>query len=608
MMNKEDYKAMKQRDMDIALERVRNIENSTDPTVKYKDSRPIMDIKHMIESSTELYGDHTAFMMKFEKGGVYTHITYKEALADINGLGTALIAHELKDKRIAVVGENCYQWAISYLAVICGTGVVVPLDKELSAKEMQQLMFDAEVSAVIYSSKYEDRFLDMKNSGELPLKVLVNMQKKQSDEVSFSLTDMIAEGKKLIEEGDRSFLDAQIIRDEMAVLLFTSGTTGISKGVMLSHGNLVEDLMAAPTVLKVNDWDIFFSVLPLHHTYECTCGFLMPLYKGATIAYCEGLKYIQKNLAEAKPTMFLAVPLIFESLHKKIWANVRKQGKEATLKKAIKINNALRKIGIDLSNKLFKDIKAVFGGNMRMMIVGGAAINPDILQGFRDFGIMALQGYGLTECAPMGALNPDTRPKNASCGRCFPGFGIKIIDKDADGIGEVCLKGGNVMLGYYRNPEATAQVIDSEGWYHTGDLGYLDDEGYLFLTGRKKNVIITKNGKNVFPEELEYYLSNVPYVAESMVWGTDTSDGTDTLIVASVLPSWDDVNAALGRELDREDPKALEEVEKLLWTEVDKINEEVPFFKRIKKIIVRTEEFEKNSSKKIKRFVESNRG
>ncbi len=608
MMDPNEYQALKKHDMEIALERVKNIENCKETGVLYKDSRPIMDLKHMLETSAALYADHTAFMMKFKKGEPYTHITYQQTLDDVNALGTALIAHGLKDKKIAVVGENCYQWAISYLAAVCGTGIVVPLDKELPANEMQQLLFDAEASAVIYSGKYEDRFVDMKNSGELPLKTLINMHKEENDELSFGLRALIAEGKKLIAEGDRSFLDAQIIRDEMAILLFTSGTTGISKGVMLSHGNIVEDLMAAPTVLVVHDWDIFFSVLPLSHTYECTCGFLMPLYKGAAIAYCEGLKYIQKNLAEVKPTMFLAVPLIFESLYKKIWANVRKQGKEATLKKAIKINNKLKKIGVDLSKKLFKDIHAVFGGRMRMMIVGGAAINPDILQAFRDFGIMSLQGYGLTECAPIGALNPDTRPKNASCGRRLPGFDIKVIDKDEDGIGEVCLHGGNVMLGYYRNPEATAQVIDSEGWYHTGDLGYLDKEGYLFLTGRKKNVIITKNGKNVFPEELEYYLSNVSYVEESMVWGTDTSDGSDTLIVASIVPNWEEIEAALGKTLDHSAPESLKEAEELLWTEVDKINEGVPFFKRIKKIVVRTEGFEKNSSKKIKRFVESNRG
>ncbi len=599
-MDTKEYNQLKVKDLEIALERVDNIQKSKSKYVRYLDSRPITDLKHMIETSAAEFADNVAFRQKFDRKEPFKEITYKEALADINGLGTALIDLGLKDKRICVCGPNCYQWAISYLAAVCGTGIIVPLDKELSADDLEQQMIDAEAQVILCSDQVESKFQKIKENGKHTLKYIINFEKESSDEKSLSLRQLVEKGKDLIQSGDRRFLDAQIIRDEMAILLFTSGTTGISKGVMLSHGNIVEDLMAAPTVLQVNPWDIFFSVLPLHHTYECTCGFLMPLYKGASIAYCQGLKYIQKNLAEVKPTMFLAVPAIFELLDKKIWQNIRAKGKEATVRKMMALNRVTKKMGINLGNSVLKDITAVFGGRMRMLIVGGAAINPEILQDFRDFGITAVQGYGLTECAPMGALNPDKLPKNASAGRAFPGFDIKIIDKDENGIGEICLKGGNVMLGYYKNPEATAEVI-KDGWYLTGDLGYLDDEGYLFITGRKKNVIITKNGKNVFPEELEYKLSNVPYVAESMVWGDEAKAGEDITIVASIYPDADALAEKFGPDYTKD------QVEKLLWEEVDKINEEVPFFKKIKRIIVRDKEFDKNTSKKIRRFSEENK-
>ncbi|MGL4484307.1 MAG: AMP-binding protein, partial [Anaerovoracaceae bacterium] len=388
MLKEKEYQQIKEMEMKRSIETVAKIQEDSRPYVKYKDSRPITDIKHMIETSVGKYPEHTAFYQKFTKGGEYEKISYTQMLKDMNSLGTALIEAGLKDKKIAIIGENSYFWAISYLAVVCGTGIAVPLDKELSDKELKNLILQSEVSAIIFTEKYEKLFREIRESRESCLELLINM------DITANRTDVISwhrmrdEGAKLIEKGNREFLDAQIIADELAVILFTSGTTGVSKGVMLSHKNIVADLMVAPTVLKVNDWDIFFSVLPIHHTYECTCGFLMPIYKGAAIAYCEGLKYITTNLKEVKPTMFLGVPVLFENLHKKIWQNVRKKGKENTLKKVIKINAHTKKIGIDLGNKFFKDIRAVFGGRMRMMICGGAAINPEVLEGIQDFGIM----------------------------------------------------------------------------------------------------------------------------------------------------------------------------------------------------------------------------
>ena len=600
-----DYKELKASELKRAEAVVEALNTSSDPYVVYKTSRPITDLKHMLNTSVELYGDNVAFRQRFEKDKPFREITYREALDTVNGLGTALIAHGLKGKRISVIGENCYQWATSYLAAVCGTGVVVPLDKELSAEELKQLIIEADVSAVLFAKKYEKMFKEMMASGDTGLEMLVNFSPAdECGEGVFSWESLVEEGKKLVESGDRSFIEAEIYADEMSVLLFTSGTTGIAKGVMLSHRNICEDLMSAPTILNVNTWDIFFSVLPVHHTYECTCGFLMPLYKGASIAYCEGLKYIVKNLAEVQPTMILAVPLIFESLYNNIMKNVRKQGKEGLVRKVLALNKVTKKVGLDLNKLLLKDILKVFGGRMRVLISGGAAIDPAILQFFNDLGFISVQGYGLTECAPMAALNPDRHKymRNSSVGHLLPGMEVKIEDKNEDGIGEICVKGPNVMLGYYNMPEETAKVI-KDGWFHTGDLGYVDDEEFIYITGRKKNVIITANGKNVFPEELEYYLGRSTMVSESMVWAQEDESGQDTVIVATIKPDMEEVEAAIGKDAAGDDAQ----VEKLLWTEVDKINENLPFFKKIKKITVRREEFEKTTGKKIKRFVESNK-
>ncbi len=595
-----DYTSRRNIDMTWAQSVISSLNNSTDKYVVYKESRPIVDIKHMIETSAQLYGDNVAFMQKFSKEQPYKSITYKEAFAAINALGTALIENGLKGKRIAVIGENCYQWATSYLAAICGTGIVVPLDKELGASDLEQLIKESKASAVMFTEKYTGTFKNIKASGQTDLEMLIKLNGEDKEDGVFTWSGLIAEGNALLENGDRRFIDAEIDPEEMSELLFTSGTTGIAKGVMLSHKNICFDLMIAPTILKVHTWDIFFSVLPVHHTYEGTAGFLMPLYKGAAIAYCEGLKHIVKNLSEVRPTMFLGVPVLFETLYKNIIKNVRKQGKEGLVKKVMAVNKVTKKIGLDLNKKLLKDILKVFGGRMRVLISGGAAIDPAILQFFNDLGFIAVQGYGLSECAPMGALNPDQHKymRNASVGHILPGMDVMIADKDEDGIGEICLKGDNVMLGYYNMPEETAKVI-RDGWFYTGDQGYIDDEKFIYITGRKKNVIIASNGKNVFPEELEYLLSKIPYVSESMVWGAE--ERGDIVIVATIRPDMEEVESVIGKDCGEE------AVKKLLWEEVDKINAELPMFKKIKKVAVRNEEFEKNTSKKIKRFVEANK-
>lgn len=598
-MEKCVYKNISKSEMDYAVKVAENIKADPRKFVKYKESRPIVNIKHMIETSVDLYGENVAY---YEKGPskTYEATTYAQMLDDVYAFGTALIDLGLKDKKIAVIGNNSTKWADSYLAVVCGTGIVVPLDKELSAESLESLIKQSGCSAVIFDKKYEKTFAQIKAKEDNELEILINMKAEEDTEVSLSWTALRDRGAQLVKQGDRRFLDAEIDRDKMSILLFTSGTTGVSKGVMLSHGNIVEDLMAAPTILEVRSDDVFFSVLPVHHTYECTCGFLMPLYKGAAIAYCEGLKHITKNLAEIKPTMFLGVPALFETLHKKIWQNIRKQNKESLVKAVMKVNAVTKKIGLDLGDIFFKDIRAVFGGNMRLMICGGAAIDPAVLNGINAFGIKALQGYGLTECAPLAALNPDTAPNPSSIGVEFPGIKVEIRDANEEGIGEICVKGPNIMLGYYNMPELTAETV-VDGWFKTGDLGYMDDKGYVFITGRKKNVIITKNGKNVYPEEVEYKLNLSNIVMESMVFQEEATFKNDDKIAASIVVDMEAVEEFYGKDME------FEQVEKLINEVVEEYNSTAPGYAQIKSVKVRKEPLLKNTSKKIIRFAEENK-
>ncbi|MDR0852699.1 MAG: AMP-binding protein [Clostridiales Family XIII bacterium] len=556
----------------------------------------------MFETSVAIYGDRPAFHEKPSHKEPYRDITYKEAKADVDALGTALHARDMRGKRIGIIGDNGYAWATAYLSVVCGTGIVVPLDKELRPDEIENLALESEIETVFYTKKYAQQFNELRKSGTSKLSLFVNLDGENLEDYEVSRAQLLDEGNELLAEGNRDFLDAQVLRDKMGILLFTSGTTGVAKGVMLSHANICTDLMISPTVFIVRPTEIFFSVLPLHHTYACTCDFLVPLYKGASVAYCEGLRYITDNLAEAKPTLFLGVPLIFENLYRKIWQNVRKQGKEKLLKRVIKINNKTKKIGIDLGKIFFKDITAVFGGNMKRIICGGAAIDPAILDGIKDFGINALQGYGLTECAPICALNPEIDTHSNSAGYLIPGFEGYIEDPDPEtGVGEICVKGDNVMLGYYNKPEETAEVL-VDGWYHTGDYGYIDKNNFVYITGRKKSVIITKTGKNVFPEELEYLLGRVGLIAESMVWEDVAELAEDTLIAATIKLDLEYAKETLGEDYTDE------QIGKLLWAEVDKINAELPYFKKIKKLYLRKEDFDITTSKKIKRFVAENKG
>ena len=571
--------------------------------VAYNNVRPIPELKTMLETSADIYGNNVAIYQKFENKKPYVGITYKQLLADVNSLGTALLNRNFKDKRIAVIGKNCYQWAVSYLAAVCGVGICVPLDKELPAEELKQLVMDAGVSCVLLDKAYEDIFCDIRDEKDTDLELLVNFESGNEEKDIMSFEHLIEEGQKQLATGDRQFLDAEIDAEKMAVILYTSGTTGVAKGVMLSHANICDNLMGAPTFLHVTEDDIFFSVLPIHHTYECTCGLLIPLYMGSAIAYCQGLRHIEKNMKEIKPTIFLGVPLLLEGLYKKIWKEIKKQGKAQALKKILMLNGLSKKINVNLVKPFVKDIRKVFGGRMKILISGGAAINPKVLEFFNDIGFIAIQGYGLTECSPLAALNPDRSwlMRSDSAGHVMPGMEVKVVNKGNDGVGEIVFKGPSVMLGYYNNKEATEEVLRG-GWFYTGDLGYVDNDGYIYITGRLKNVIITQNGKNVYPEELENYLKNISCIDEAMVWGQNSEiDERDTIIAATVTLDEEALTEAIGENYTDEEKRDF------IWEEVDKINENLPLFKKIKKVVIKEDDFEKTTAKKIKRFVSSNK-
>ncbi len=538
------------------------------------------NLKQMYHASAEKFGEKTAFLQKIN--GKYEEISFRQYCADVDALGTELCARGLSGKRVMVVGENCYQWVTAYMAVVSGTGVVVPVDKEIPPEELANIANISEAAAIIYSSKLEQK-----------VEALENIEKYSFD----GLADMIECGREKIRRGDRTFLDAEIDNKAMSILLFTSGTTGVSKGVMLSHRSVLFVLEDCCQMTYLGPDDRYLSVLPVHHVYECTCGFLAALYRGSSLAFAEGLRYITRNMQEVNPTIVNCVPLLAETVYHKVWANIRKQGMEKTVKTMIKLTNAIpeRKMRMAAKRKVFAQIHKSFGGKLRLLLVGGAAADPKILDGLEDLGLACLQGYGLSECAPIVAFNRDTYYRSDSAGLATPNGLVDIYDVQDDGTGEIRYKGENIMLGYFKQPELTAEVI-RDGWLYTGDLGYIDDNGFVHITGRKKNVIVTSNGKNIFPEELETYLCRNKYIAESVVVGYVNPKKKDYDIVALIYPDYDQVQEDFGRnytfdQLDREMKKAISEV-----------NGVVQSYKRIETYILRKEEFPKNTSRKIKRM------
>lgn len=558
--------------------------------------RKISNLKDMIEQSARIYSDKAAFLIKTKTSSDYVPVSYRKFKEDIDALGTVLLSLGLKGKKIALIGENRYEWGTSYLAVCNGTGIIVPLDKELPQNEIENCLQRSHADAIIFSGAVSKNIENiLKNISTC--KYFINMDLEEDANGQLSYSKLLDKGYELIRGGNRDFLDATIDNEAMDILLFTSGTTDKSKAVMLSHKNIAANLMAMCSMLYIDEKDVFLSVLPMHHTYECTCGFLCQMYRGCTVAFCEGLRHIVKNLRESKCTVMNGVPLVFESIYKQLMNQVaKKPGGPRKLKLGIRLSNIAGVFGLDIRKKLFAEIHDALGGHLRLFISGAAAIDPEVSKGFRSIGIKLVQGYGLTECAPIVALNRNCWFKDDAAGLPLPGLKVVIDSPNSEGIGEIKVQGPSVMSGYYENKEATEAAI-RDGWFYTGDMGFIDSDGFVHITGRMKNVIVTKNGKNVYPEEIETLLNRSDYIKESLVYGMDGKD--DVVVCAQIVPDKEKIdedikNGVIGQQ----------DVQSIINAEVKRINKDLVTYKYVKEFTLRDTEFEKTTTKKIKRYQE----
>lgn len=550
----------------------------------------VTDLKDMLNKTRNLYGEKIGYKVKLNEGDYKTY-THNEIRDMINYLGTALINLGLKDKRIAVIGENRYEWELSYLSVVCGTGIVVPLDKSLPANELEELIERSEVEAIFYSKPYEETVEKIKYSEKNKLKHLISMDSKNHTEGIYSQKELIEQGKELVEKGDRSFIDAKINPEEMSIMLFTSGTTSKSKVVALSHKNMVSNVMDFASILDVNSDDRILSFLPLHHVFECTVGMLYSLYIGAERAFCQGIRHILENLNEYKTTFAAFVPAIYENMYKNIMKNLEKQGKLEIVEKLMQEN---KNKTMQEKKEIFKEIHNIFGGNIKLFISGAAALDPEVEEAFRNWGINLCQGYGLTETAPVIGVETNENFRVGSIGKALPHVEAKIVDANEEGMGELAVKGPNVMLGYYNDEEATKEVLN-DGWFRTGDLAKIDEDGYIFICGRKKSVIVLKNGKNIFPEEMEALVNKIEGVKESFIFGKQQSEDKEDIKI--------NVKIIFDREIIKEAYKVEkdEEIYDVLLDKIKDINQIMPKYKSIKGIIISEEPLLKTTTNKIKR-------
>ena len=550
----------------------------------------INDLKDMLNKTGILYADRPAYKIKVEEGK-YQIYTHKEVRDMINNLGTALINLGLKGKRIAVIGENRYEWEIAYLSIVCGTGIVVPLDKSLPANELELLIERSDIEAIFYTKKYSDIIQNIKYSEKNKLKHLISMDSDENFEGIYSQKELIREGRKLIEEGNNEFLNAKIDPKEMEIMLFTSGTTSKAKVVALSHENICTNLMDIGSVLDVTQEDVFLSILPIHHVFECTVGFLFSLYKGAETVFCDGLRHIVENLNEYHVTVMACVPGIYERIFMMIRKKLEKQGKlEEILKNEEKYKNS----SMQKKKEVFKEIHNMLGGKVKLLISGAAALDKTIEEKYRLLGLNLVQGYGLTETSPVVAVGTNKNYKLGSIGKTVPSVEAKIVDVNDDGIGELVVRGSSVMLGYYENEKVNKKSLQ-DGWFYTGDLAKIDEEGYIFICGRKKSVIVLKNGKNIFPEEMENLVNKIEGIRESFIFGKIQSNDENNIKI--------NVKIVFDRDVMKDVYKveADQEIYKVLSKKIKEVNQTMPSYKAIRGMILTEEPLIKTTTNKIKR-------
>ncbi len=551
---------------------------------KYHKTEEVINLKDMLYRSGDIYRNRTAFKRKNENGEIES-VTYERFKNDVVHLGTSLIEKGFLNKRIAVIGKNSYKWCVSYMAATI-VGIVVPIDKELHTDDVINFMNVSQTVCILGDDKNLSSILDNIEKVENPDTEFVTFEK--------NFNKLLENGKNAYEKENTKFDDITIDPDELRILLFTSGTTGSAKGVCLSQRNICSNILSIYGIVKVKRSDLFLSILPLHHTYECTIGFLLPIYSGASVAHCDGLRYIAKNMQEYHPSVILCVPLLLENLHKNIIKNMNK-----TLPKKYANSdgkNPYYNLPFFMKKIVRNKVKNTLGGRLRVFIVGAAAANPNILSDFRDLKLNSLQGYGLTECAPLVAGNTDFFQRDDSAGLPIPNVEYKIDSPNDEGVGEIIVKGPNVMLGYYEDEEKTKQTI-VDGWFHTGDLGKIDENGYLYITGRCKSVIVTKNGKNIYPEEVEYYLNDNPLISEALVLGVHKENDDETYINAQIYPNIQAITEYLKGSVPTK-----EEIWKVMSDAVNNVNKKLPNYKHIKSFGVRDKEFDKTTTQKIKRY------
>lgn len=553
------------------------------------------DLKELLKYSARKYGDKTAFVTKIKERGSkdvsYKNTSYEELYEEMIALGTALYDMGYRDRRVAIIGENSYQWCLAYFTAGSGIGVTVPLDKALEHEEIVSCLKRSNATIIFYDKKMEKLIDEIFESGETNLEFAVTLNFKSENPSRPSADEMIAKGRELISKGNNDFENIQIDRNKMAFLLFTSGTTQQSKAVMLSHKNFMSCLygMCCEELFFVDDVNL--QLLPLHHCYGML-GLLTFLVQGMKNTFCDGLKYINKNLKEYKVTVMMSVPLLLESIYKKINKAITSQGQEKKIAFALKLCDMSEKVGIDIRRKMFKPIIDQLGGHLRFFINGAAPIDPVVAKGLNDFGILTVNGYGLTETAPTIASESYRHLKPGSVGKLMPNVEAKIVDPNDEGIGELVVRGDNVMLGYYDDEDATNEVL-IDGWFHTGDLAYFDEEGYLFITGRKKNVIVMKNGKNVFPEEIENLINILPYVSESMLFTRNKH--SDVVLWLKVVYETSYL---------KENNITVDELEERFQKDLDEINDTMPAVKRVHKYFLSDRPTIKTTTQKTKRNVE----
>lgn len=559
---------------------------------KYFEATEFENVKELIYDAVSKYQEKTAFVIKHKKDKdvSYENISYTRLLEEVNQLGTKFYELGYSNKRVAIVGRNCYQWVITHMANLLGGIVSIPLDKELQVEELESCLVRSKADVLVFDEKYLENIEEIKKRGNVRVESYICMTKQEGYE---DIPTLRQQGKEILEAGNTEYLDAKIDSYKMNILLFTSGTTAKSKAVMLSQNNIASNVYSMQLVEDIRKGDVNIAFLPFHHIFGSTCMIVMLAF-GVTTVFPDGLRYIAQNLKEYKVSIFVGVPLLVETIYKRIEQGVAKKGKTKAVAFARKLSNVLLKFGIDIRKRLFQEIINELGGALRFVISGGAPLDKRVAQGFNELGINVVQGYGLTETSPVIAAENVKKMKYGSIGFPMENVQVELYNQDEQGIGEIRVKGPNVMLGYYENEEATSQVL-KDGWFYTGDLAYYDKEGYLFLTGRKKDMIVLKNGKKVFPDELETLVNRLDEVAECIVYGMpDKKDKNDIKLSIKIV---------YDKEVVKEKYPTMshEELEEVIWQKVKEINKTFPPYKYIKHMILTDQELIKTTTKKVKR-------